>query len=292
MDKIAIIIPAYKKTYLADVFNSLIKQQLHDCSIYVFDDNSPYNVKDTVDEYKDILPLIYHRFEENLGGHDLTSHWNRCIDSIREAEWIWLFSDDDIMCEGCFEATYQAICTCNENFNILHINGDIVDNEMNRIQIKTSPYFPEYLTPAEYIERIISNRDNSWGINYIVRYKTIKNMGGFVGFDLAWNSDRASWLKFSTPYGIKTVPNAKVLWRYSGENITALKKDITIQRRKAFARVEFLKWLATFKQDSTIRTKPQIYDKICYLLRSFKTDYCIGKDSIIVLFLSAKYIFR
>lgn len=292
MNNIAIVIPAYKDRFLEDTLNSLIKQNMSDCIIYLFDDNSPYNIQNIYEQYKEQLPIIYHRFEENMGGRSLSEHWNRCIDFIEPVKWVWLFSDDDIMCDGCFENVAKAICEYNSEYDVFHINGDVVNNDLEHLNWSNIGYFPIFLSPADYIRTIFSGKDNTWGINFIVRYEVMKAKGGFVNFDLAWNADRASWLNFSYPKGIRTIENAKVLWRYSGENISSLRKDIEVQKRKAYARIEFLSWINDFIVRNRIgRIRVGWINKFKYVLKCFRSNLNIGfMEDIVILLRSIKQV--
>ena len=96
MKKLAIIIPAYKPRFLRETLDSIAKQNNHDFTVYIGDDASPYQLETIVDQYKNKFDIIYHRFEQNMGKKDLPGHWERCI-LLSEEEFIWLFSDDDLM---------------------------------------------------------------------------------------------------------------------------------------------------------------------------------------------------
>lgn len=271
MSNIAIIIPAFKHNYLEETLESIAIQDLTDCHIYIGDDASPHPIANIVKKFEKRIPLSYTRFNDNLGGKDLVAQWNRCLTLANGEQWIWLFSDDDIMCEGCIEKVRNYINLHNEECDVYHINGTVIDNENKELKIKTIVDFPEKLTPNEYLNHIISGRDNTWGINYVVRRKTIENCNGFVNFDLAWNSDRASWLTFCFPNGIRTIPEARVLWRYSGVNITSQKTDKLIYKRKLNARLDFLRWLRRNYLDVN-RLNISNITILIYSLRNFKGD--------------------
>ena len=51
MKSLAIIIPAYKDTYLRETLDSLVSQTINDFVVYIGDDCSPYNLKSIVNEY-------------------------------------------------------------------------------------------------------------------------------------------------------------------------------------------------------------------------------------------------
>lgn len=93
-NKIAVIIPAYKDTYLLNTLISINNQTDKKFNLYICNDSSPYNIEKVLADFKKInkIHFEYIKFENNLGGSDLIQHWNRCINQIKNEEWIWLFS--------------------------------------------------------------------------------------------------------------------------------------------------------------------------------------------------------
>ena len=55
MKRLAIIIPAYKSKFLRQTLDSLVNQTNQNFNLYIGDDNSPFNIKEIVDDYKDKL---------------------------------------------------------------------------------------------------------------------------------------------------------------------------------------------------------------------------------------------
>ena len=100
-NNLAIVIPAYKSTFLAAALDSIAAQTCKDFILYIGDDCSPNNLGEIVDGYRDKINLVYKRFDTNLGGKDLVAQWERCIDMTQGEDWLWLFSDDDVMEKNC-----------------------------------------------------------------------------------------------------------------------------------------------------------------------------------------------
>ena len=71
--KLAIVIPAYKATFLRAALDSIAAQTCQDFTLYIGDDCSPYQLGAIVDEYRDKIDLFYERFDTNLGGKDLVA---------------------------------------------------------------------------------------------------------------------------------------------------------------------------------------------------------------------------
>lgn len=107
METVAIIIPAYKASFLRQTLESVAAQTCRDFRVYVGDDKSPEDLQTIVQAYADRIPLVYRRFDENLGGTDLVAHWERCI-RLSEEPLVWLFSDDDLMPSDAVERILAA----------------------------------------------------------------------------------------------------------------------------------------------------------------------------------------
>lgn len=75
--QLAIIIPAYKATFLTAALDSIAAQTCKDFTLYVGDDCSPEPIGNIVEQYRDKIDLVYQRFETNLGGKD-DLHVEKC----------------------------------------------------------------------------------------------------------------------------------------------------------------------------------------------------------------------
>jgi glycosyltransferase involved in cell wall biosynthesis len=101
MSKLAIVIPAYKRMFFNKALSSIAKQTNKNFTLYIGDDCSPDNLYSVVQQFENIIDIVYKRFDDNLGARDLVAQWERCIDLVGDEKWIWLFSDDDMMDPTC-----------------------------------------------------------------------------------------------------------------------------------------------------------------------------------------------
>ncbi len=236
--ELAIIIPAYKATFLEQTLCSIVMQTNHSFHVYVGDDASPDSLEDICRKFTNKITLSYHRFNSNLGSNDLVAHWERCINLSKNEPYIWLFSDDDIMpndavaqIENCIKTTGSLfmrlpLCIINENNEICHSN----------------PLF--YKSTSNYKELLIDKlggRTSTAAIEYIFHRSIYKKNEGFVHFPLAWCSDDATWTKFAYLSGkITNIGGSPVKWRnVDGINISNSKN----YNQKLEATHLFIIWL-------------------------------------------------
>lgn len=243
MSKLAIVIPAYKSTFLKAALDSIAAQTCKDFRLYIGDDCSPHDLKSIVDEYTDKIDLTYQRFDQNLGGKDLVAQWERCIDMTQGEEWLWLFSDDDVMEPNCVEEFYKTL-QAHPEAGLIHFNLAKLISKTG--EVKKIPPFPEYCPAKMYLDEKIKGHFISMVVEFIVRRDIFFKAGRFQNFDMAWGSDFCSWVKFShAANGIWTCPSAKVLWRSSGENISTDYSNEAILR-KTKAVIYYEKWITDF----------------------------------------------
>lgn len=261
--KLAIVIPAYKSVFFKEALNSIANQTCLDFRLYIGDDNSPENLYRIVEAYESKLDIKYQKFDENFGGSDLVSQWERCIDLVQNEEWIWLFSDDDTMETNCVEKFYDYI-KVNSQTNLLHFDINII-NEHGDCHSK-SQNFPTNMPVNEFFEKRMRSELDSAVVEYIVRKQQFKNEGGFKNYDLAWSSDDATWIRLARVDGINTIPDAKVNWRQSGSNISSLVHDKKIAIRKLKSNIEHLLWVKSYFLKFGITETSTQFDKFKWLI--------------------------
>lgn len=250
MSRLAIVIPAYKSVFLEKTLSSIAFQSCKDFTVYIGNDFSPYDLRTKVNSYRDRIDIVYQEFDENLGGKDLIAHWERCIDMVRDEEWIWLFSDDDLMDPACVDRFYSVLDQ-NPSFDLFHFNVTQID-ENDKI-IKDLSSFPNIMTCEEYLDRRLKGKLYSFAVEYIFRRSHFMEMGRFVNFDLAWGSDDATWIKLSNSHGISNIDSAKVYWRESQYNISPNYSNPEILKRKFASQVEFAKWIYTNSESGKLQ---------------------------------------
>lgn len=246
-NRLAIVIPAYKSTFLPAALDSIAAQTCQDFTLYIGDDCSPNNIGEIVERYRDKKNLVYKHFDTNLGGKDLVAQWERCIDMTQGEEWLWLFSDDDVMEENCVEEFYKLM-ERKPNNRLFRFNVNVINEEGT--VISRPPQWPDLMSAREYIDgKLLQHKCISYVVEFVVHRDVFFNSGRFQNFDLAWGSDFLSWVKFADAAGgISTIQSARVRWRRSGENISPNMSN-PIAYRKILSLIENAKWLIDFTSE-------------------------------------------
>ena len=239
MKRLAIIIPAYKATFLPAALDSIAAQSCQDFTLYVGDDSSPEPISEIVEQYRDKIDLVYQRFDSNLGGRDLVAQWERCIAMSHDEPYIWLFSDDDVMEPNCVEALLRQVEATDGAYDLYHFDVNEI-NEKGEVT-KPLPEYPQVLSAYDFYKGKTSGRYRSYVVENVFSRKAYQQAGGFKNFDLAWGSDVATWCIFCGGKGMYKVSDAHVCWRRSSQNITP-KLTRQIAERKAIANCELLTW--------------------------------------------------
>lgn len=230
--QLAIVIPAYKATFLSAALDSIAEQTCQEFTLYIGDDCSPNHLEDIVCKYKDKVNLVYKRFESNLGGTDLVAQWERCIAMTQGEPYIWLFSDDDVMEPRCVEEFFNLSKEDRDNYlihfdiNTINSKGDILKSHI--------PY-PKVQTAKEYLDgKLFEKRCVSFVVEFVFSRALYNKCSGFQNFDLAWGSDFITWLKMAGECrGIKSISGEKcrILWRSSDQNISPNKSKPILMRK-------------------------------------------------------------
>jgi glycosyltransferase involved in cell wall biosynthesis len=221
---LAIIIPAYKGIFLKKTLQSIVEQEDQRFNLYVFDDASPEDLATIITEYGDKINTSYKRFDDNLGKTDLAAHWNRCIANTNDEEYIWLFSDDDVMESTCVKVFYQNLERLNSEHPVFRFNTIRIDEDGQVIMVH--PPHPEKEYGLNYLYQIFQLNRRSYVTENIFSREIHNNSGGFVSFPEGWCSDWATIAKYTLKEPGICLSDAYVYWRISTHNITGSKSSM------------------------------------------------------------------
>lgn len=235
---LAIIIPAYKNAFLAEALDAMATQTDQRFTVYVGDDQSPENIKATVEQYQRTLTIEYTRFEQNLGSQSLAGQWSRSI-RLSHEPWVWLFSDDDTMEATCVASFYQALEETNSQYDVYRFNTNMIDGQGQLI--RHSPDHAPLESTREFVIKRFRFQKISTACEYIFARSAFDRAGGMIEFPLAWSSDDASWVAFTGEKLIYTISGPRANWRWSGVNISSITNQY--RQGKVEALFQYLQWV-------------------------------------------------
>jgi glycosyltransferase involved in cell wall biosynthesis len=243
---LAIVIPAYKATYLRECLRAIAAQTDRRFHLYVGDDCSPEPIGDIVRDFSAQVRVTYHRFENNLGGKSLVRQWERCLELTSEP-WIWLFSDDDFMDANCVAAFYSEVERTQGGHDMYRFDTTWVDGagRPRKQREGITPNHPLQETGADFLLARLGGARNSTLQEIIFSRQAWKDGGGIPDFPLAWCSDDAFIAQLGSRRPIRTVAGAKVYWRLSDINISSNRTTATT-RIKIRASDQFVRWVANY----------------------------------------------
>ena len=299
---LAIVIPYYKKTFFRETMESIATQTCKDFVLYIGDDASPETPLDIIDDYKDIISIVYHRFEENLGGKDLVTQWERCIALTNGEDWIWLFSDDDTMENTCVEEFYSVLKDYSD-VRIMRYKKEFCNivqgTSFSSTYKKGFSYFHDFVWDG------LDLTENHVTMPEFLFHRSLYKKYGIINVPLAWGSDKITYLQYVFDSGIIYNLSTCVKYRYSDRNISA-NKEQEQDKIKFKGRIDTIKWHRYFfsqvkikyREINIVELQRRYIDRQCYFLsiddlslfQKVKVGYCLYR--VVPTFKSFKSIIK
>lgn len=237
--ELGIVIPAFKKDFLAHALESLVRQSDQRFNIYLCDDASPDDIEGISRTVLRKREYVYTRFETNLGARSIVGQWNRCITFAQEP-WIWVFSDDDVMDPHCVEKFYAFLRHEGETADIVRFDGWIIDERENIVGL-----LPQNIDRESWLEftygRLMGWR-RAFMQQLVFRRCAFEKAGGFLDLPLGWHTDDAAVITMARRRPIRRIGDARVYWRSSRKNISTDRSG-SLRKKKLQAVCLFLGWL-------------------------------------------------
>lgn len=230
-NKLAIIIPYYKKTFFEATLHSLQNQTDKRFSVYIGDDASPNNPSEILQKFEGKLNFKYHKFSENKGGTQLTKQWDRCIELSEKEQWLMILGDDDTLEDNLVETFYENLQEVEKlNIEVIRYASQLIDE--NGKTISNIFENPKLEKAADSYMRAFKGNGRSTLTEHIFTRKTyLKN--GFRDFPVAFGSDNVAWLEFPEMGNIFSINDAKAFIRISSEHLSSKNEgDLTFKRRE------------------------------------------------------------
>lgn len=272
LNRLAIVIPAYKGRFLEKTLSSLKEQTVKNFNLYIGNDAGDEEIDEIISAYKNDLNIIYKKFQQNLGRTSLVQQWNRCLGLLENEEWLWLLPDDDYPDKNCVGEFYKNV---NEkDFDVFRFQVRNIDEQENIL--KENSLLPEVQPSFEALVEKLSFIRNSSVAEYIFKKSAFKRIAGFREIPMAWGADDLLWFRLGYNKGIAAINNSCVNIRTSAYNISGdYTKDTAKKIEANFLFFSLLKNSEEF-QSIDLQTKDQLQfnkvamNHIMLNLRDFK----------------------
>lgn len=231
---LTIVVPAWKVEFLESALDSIGNQTDRCFSVLVVDDAGDPGIGSIVSKRPEYR---YFRFSSNLGAKNLAAHLNRCMELV-DTEWIWCFSDDDVMDPDCV-ARFRDALDRYPDVDVFQFT--LLQQDQSLARTLKENHALAWESAADYLRsRLWGRRVSALPEHVFRRSAFLERLGGFPEFPLAWNSDDAAWLALATPNGIVGIPDAAVRWRQSSGNISSSTTNLS---EKCLADRLYLDWI-------------------------------------------------
>ena len=227
--------PAFKKAFLAEAIQSILRQTSDDWELVVVDDASPEPLKEVVDSFSDAR-IRFYRNQENLGGANLVNQWNHCI-QYATGDFIVLAADDDIY-EPQFCEEVEKLIERHPEVDLVRSRVQQIDERGNALPYKDG-IFPEVSSKYRYLHDWITAKVFSCVGNFAFRRSALLQMGGFIDFPCAFGSDIATPIALSVN-GVANTSDMLFNFRQSGNHLSG---DCSRYREKLEGISQLSEWL-------------------------------------------------
>lgn len=244
MNKLAIIIPAYKYDFFEACLDSILQQTDTRFNLYIGNDGGDRRIGDRVKakQKETQIPIQYHYFEDRIGAERLCEQWVRCIELSTNEPYIWLFPDDDVMGSECVGQFYEVLKNEAQAPALIRFNMVLINQTGEPYHI--CPPNPRYENQAALCYHFLNNkRENRLSDFIFSRVQYEKK--GFVAFPLAWGSDICTWLHYASDSSIVSIDFEKDTLVYFRVFTNSISGSNQGKATKISATIDYLAWINT-----------------------------------------------
>ena len=255
MAKYTFLIPAYKNAFLKDAINSILNQTYQNFSILISNDNSPEDLKSTVNSFND-QRIIYRCNKVNIGGASLVMHWNLLL-TLCNTEFVIMASDDDLY-SPYFLEEIDKLTNRYPQINVFRARTQRINNESD-ITSKED-IFEEYQDGISALHSIFCGNYIGCIGNYVFNCNALKKTGGYVDLPYAWFSDMLTVITLLEK-GQANTNKTLFSFRLSDKNISNTKQNRNVDLYKLKATILFDELLSNYISHLHVATNKVLYTR-------------------------------
>lgn len=235
----SILIPAYKAKFLRLAINSVMAQSYRNFELVIVDDNSPEDLKSTVDTFNE-SKIHYYRNEVGFGAVNVVGNWNKCLE-YASGDYVICMGDDDELSERCLEE-YVKLIEKYPGLDCYHTRMAYIDETSSIIDLQIDRAKTESVYSA--IWHTWKGRGHVIG-DWLFSMSFLKENNGFANFPCAWSSDTITMFMAASSHGIANTSYIGFRYRVSNYTISSNnKKDYTFLKLQSWLDVD--KWYKNF----------------------------------------------
>lgn len=247
MARLAIIVPAFKVRFLRETLASIASQTNQSFRCYVFDDASPEPIAGVVESFAGQLPVVYRRFEANLGGTNLVAQWERCLAQVVEP-WAWFVPDDDVLEPGCAAAALNAIESASDDLALIRFNVTTISQTGDMLQVRTDNP-PRETVRTLMRDSLLGRRAFTLGEN-VFRRSAHAAVNGYVSFSGGSGSDLSLLLKLASHGRVLNIQGPRFRFRHHSGAISSGASKYQSQAIAGAA--ECCRWIVEWNRQSSV----------------------------------------
>lgn len=238
--KYTFLIPAYKDKYLKESIDSILSQTYSHFNIILSNDKSPENIEKIISTYNN-GKISYRCNKSNIGGKNLTEHWNLIL-NLCNSQYLIMASDDDVY-SPFFLEEIDKLVTKYPEASVFRARTQRI-NEQGETTSQED-IFEEYQDLVSAMHSMFCGNYIGCIGNYVFNCNALKKVGGFFDLPYAWFSDIVTIITLLKKGQANT---NKILFsfRLSEKNISNTKQNKVIDLYKLQATIKFDKWISNY----------------------------------------------
>ena len=211
----SILIPAYKRRFLAEAVESVLAQTCADFELIIVNDASPEDLRSVVTPYLGDPRVRYYENAHNCGAVDVVDNWNICL-SHAAGDYVLCMGDDDRLLPHCLTC-YAHLIKQFPGLALYHGWTELIDESGAVVHMQE---------PRPLKEDVYSMMWGRWHgrTQYIGDFlflaAPLKQAGGFYKIPLAWGSDDISAFRAAAIGGVANTQEPVFQYRVSGRTIS------------------------------------------------------------------------
>lgn len=246
----SILVPAFKKPFLYECIDSVLKQTYRSFELIIVNDASPEDLESVVSQFSDDR-IHYYVNEINFGSVDVVKNWNKCLE-YASGDYVICMGDDDRLKPDCLEI-YKSLIMQNPSIGLLHGWTEIIDENTETIALTAHRCERESAMSLLW-HRVFAYKSQFIG-DFCFNAEQLRANGGFYYFPLAWGSDEVSAIIAAKTSGV--VNTQEVVFQYRKNRQTITSSVNALQKIQAINLVE--DWMNVFLSVPCEDEKDELY---------------------------------